>query len=70
MPDESERFTAGDLRRHLAAFPDEYEVDFSGLTFYRTKMRGPDLVQIEFAEIILWQDDQNATVQGLHPARK
>lgn len=44
--------TVGDLRMHLKIFDDDDEVIFGGgnLTFYRTKKRGPNLVQIEFAE--------------------
>lgn len=42
--------TVGDLRRHLAVFPDDWELTFGSgnLEFYRTKARGEKLVQIEF----------------------
>ena len=42
--------TVGELRRHLEVFPDDYELFFGDgdLAFYRTKMRGDNLVQIEF----------------------
>ncbi len=60
MNDErtARRLTVGDLREHLALFPDHYELIFGsgepgkgGFTFYRTKMRGPELVQIAFEEL-------------------
>jgi hypothetical protein len=49
-----ESFTVGDLRRHLQLFPDDYELQFGPsdtLTFYRTKLRGDTLLQIEFNEL-------------------
>lgn len=47
-----ERITVGDLRRHLQHFPDDYELIFGSgnLEFYRTKLRGETLVQIEFSQ--------------------
>ncbi len=45
--------TIRDLKRHLAVFDDDCELSFGSgdLTFYRTKLRGENLVQIEFNEI-------------------
>ncbi len=42
--------TVGDLRRHLENFPDDFDLFFGSgnLVFYRTKLRGDRLVQIEF----------------------
>ncbi len=40
--------TVGDMKRELAVFDDDYEIDFSGLDFYRLKQRGDKLVQVEF----------------------
>lgn len=42
--------TVADLKAHLKPFGDDWEIEFSGLTFYRTKARGERLVNIEFAE--------------------
>lgn len=43
--------TVGDLRRQLAAFDDDTKLTFGGgLTFYRLKMRGENLVNLEFNE--------------------
>lgn len=48
----ADRITVGDLRRNLSMFPDEYEVTFGSgnLEFYRLKMRGTNIVQIEFSQ--------------------
>jgi hypothetical protein len=48
------KFTVGDLRRELADWPDDIELIFSddGLTFYRLKKRGENLLQMEFNETI------------------
>jgi hypothetical protein len=42
--------TIGDLKQYLAAYPDNYEIDFCGLTFNRLKQRGEKSVQIEFTQ--------------------
>lgn len=42
--------TVGDLKRHLKPFADDWQIEFSGLTFSRTKARGEHTVNIEFAE--------------------
>ena len=42
--------TVGDLKDHLSVFGDDWEIEFSGLTFFRTKARGERLVNVEFAE--------------------
>jgi hypothetical protein len=42
--------TVEDFKRKLQIFPDEWEVEFSGLTFYRFKARGEKLVNLEFNE--------------------
>lgn len=54
--------TLGTLRKHLELFPDDYEVSFSGLKFYRTKLRGTNLVQIEFEEIVYLDSDDKVIV--------
>ncbi len=48
----AERITVGELREHLKVFPDDWEVTFGGLEFYRTKQRGDKLVQIEFNQTV------------------
>ena len=53
--------TIAELKEHLKGFPDDYDVSFSGLTFYRTKIRGPKLVQIEFNETV-YRDENNRVV--------
>ncbi|WP_223428998.1 hypothetical protein [Tateyamaria pelophila] len=43
--------TVGDLKRHLAAYDDDFEIEFDGgLTFCRVKTRGDNLAMVEFNE--------------------
>lgn len=43
--------TVGDLKRQLAGLPDDTELRFQGgMTFYRLKGRGKNMVQLEFNE--------------------
>ncbi|WP_298159812.1 hypothetical protein [Brevundimonas sp.] len=43
--------TVGDLKRQLAGWPDDTELEFQGgMTFYRLKTRGKNMVQLEFNE--------------------
>ena len=56
--------TIGDLKRHLSVFNDDYELTFGtgDLTFYRTKLRGDRLVQIEFNEIYEVEEMEEARI--------
>jgi len=50
--------TVGMLIEHLKAHDPDCKVAFGGgLEFYRTKQRGPELVQIEFNQNV-WKDDR------------
>jgi hypothetical protein len=57
MSQVQRRFTIADLKQQLEAFSDDCELTFGAgsngvpLTFYRTKRRGEDEVQIEFNEV-------------------
>jgi hypothetical protein len=43
--------TVGDLKRQLAGLPDDAELRFQGgMTLYRLKWRGKNMVQLEFNE--------------------
>jgi hypothetical protein len=53
------------LKDELALFPDDYEITFNGLEFYRTKLRGEKLVQIEFTQTV-YQDEQGNVVVENH----
>lgn len=51
--------TVGELKSQLSHYDDDIEIDFSGLDFYRLKIRGPKLVQVEFNQAVyLDQDDR------------
>jgi hypothetical protein len=62
-PDTPAGITVGDLRRKLAAFPDDAELFFGGLTFYRLKSRGDLLVQLEFNESVYRDPDGTLVAQ-------
>ena len=48
---------ARELIEFLQQMPPNTRIHFEGLTYYRLKQRGPDLVQIEFGELIDEQTD-------------
>lgn len=55
MDDSKKRLiTVGDLKERLAAFPDDCLISFGcdDLAFYRLKMRGEKLVQVEFDQSV------------------
>jgi len=55
MDDSKKRLiTVGDLKERLAAFPDDCLISFGqdDLAFYRLKMRGENLVQVEFDQTV------------------
>lgn len=49
--------TVGELKRQLAAFPDDYRVSFldGSFTFQRLKQRDSDVVQLELHPHV-WRD--------------
>ena len=57
--------TVGDLKRQLSIYPDDYEVDFSGLDFYRLKQRGEELIQVEFSRQVYRGADGHVIVENL-----
>jgi hypothetical protein len=60
MDDSKKRLiTVGDLKERLAAFPDDYQIFFGcyDLDFYRFKVRGEKLVQVEFNQTV-YRDDK------------
>ncbi len=59
------RITVGELRAALDGLPDDWTVDFSGLTFYRVKQRAPEHVQIEFNQSV-YLDEQGQVVVENH----
>lgn len=51
--------TVGELRKALAAYPDDWQVIFGcrELEFYRTKQRDTKLIQIEFNQTVYARED-------------
>ena len=59
MPETPNRITVGELMEHLKHAEPETELFFGSgdLTFYRTKWRGDNLLQIEFNEVYSLDED-------------
>lgn len=57
--------SVGRLREELSAYPDHYEISFSGLEFYRVKTRGPELVQVEFNQPVYLDETGRVVVHNL-----
>jgi len=55
---EERQITVGELKEHLAGYSDDTEITFGStmqaipLVFYRVKIRGDKLIQIELNELI------------------
>ncbi len=54
--------TVGELRQKLEGFPDDARIFFGcfSLEFYRLKLRGPKLLQMEFSQTV--SDDEEGRV--------
>lgn len=55
--------TVGDLKKRLAAFPDDCLISFGhdDLAFHRLKMRREKLVQVEFDQVV--RRDENGVLR-------
>ncbi len=71
LMEKNRSLTVGDLIAHLQVFALDAEVMFGSepgaLTFYRTKRRGPKLVQIEFAEQVYRTAGGEVVVDDIAP---
>lgn len=56
--------TVGELKEKLSNFSDDTELSFSGLEFYRLKIRGDKLVQIEFNQPVYLNDKGYVVVEN------
>lgn len=56
--------TVGDLKDHLAIYPDHYTIDFGGLQFYRLKQRADTHVQMEFNQTVYLDDEGHVVVEN------
>ena len=45
-----ETMTVGELKENLESWPNDWNIEFAGHTFYRLKQRGSQLVDMEFNE--------------------
>jgi hypothetical protein len=61
----------GVLKEALAIFPDDSDICFSGLSFYRLKKRGETLVAMEFNEVVDRLPDGRVVVESFpEPTKK
>jgi hypothetical protein len=44
--------TIKEFKENLSIYPDDCELSFSGLDFYRVKQRGDKLIQVEFNQSV------------------
>lgn len=54
----------GDLRRWLQYYPDDFDLSFSGLEFYRVKTRGENIAQIEFSQVVYLNEAGQVVVEN------
>lgn len=58
--------TIGELKERLQGYDDDIEISFSGLDFYRLKMRDDKLVQFEFDQVVYKEKETgNIVIQNL-----
>jgi hypothetical protein len=57
--------TVGQLKAELEGWPEDMELTFGGLTFYRLKQRGPELLQMEFNQTV-YLDSEGIVRVGEH----
>lgn len=65
MSDRYPVITVGELKEHLAIYPDDYTIDFSGLEFYRLKQRGDTHVQLEFNQQVYRTREGRVVVENI-----
>lgn len=64
MTKKAPTITIGELREHIAGFPEHFTIDFGGLTFYRIKQRAPTHVQMEFSQSVYLDEAGNVEVDN------
>jgi hypothetical protein len=65
MKNRPRLITVFELKAELNVFPNDMEIDFSGLDFYRLKQRGDNLVQVEFNQQVYRNQEGNVVVDNL-----
>lgn len=64
MPTHLPSISIGELKNLLANYPDHYQIDFSGLSFYRLKQRGETSVQMEFNQPVYLTEQGRVVVEN------
>lgn len=54
----------GELKRKFSIYPDECELFFGGLDFYRLKLRGEKLLQFEFNQPVYLDSKGRVVVEN------
>lgn len=67
MTKKQHPITVGELLGWLDGHPLDAEVYFGGLDFSRVKPRGPKVIQIEFAQNVYLDKNDNVVVDNLYP---
>lgn len=62
---EAESITVAEFREMLSVFDDDDVLYFSGLDFYRLKMRGGKTVQVEFNQLVYRNGEGRVVVENL-----
>ena len=57
--------TVGMLMEQLSGYDKDMMLSFSGLDFYRLKQRAPDLIQVEFNQMVYRDKDGQVVVENL-----
>ncbi|GGQ19074.1 hypothetical protein [Shewanella litoralis] len=58
--------TIGDLKEMIRLYDDDTEIFFGGLDFYRLKMRGDKLVQVEFNQTVYKENETGNVIVENH----
>lgn len=55
----------GWLRRCLDGYPDDFDLSFGGLEFYRIKTRGENIAMVEFNQPVYLDDEGQVVVHNI-----
>lgn len=54
----------GWLRQWLKGYPDDFDLSFGGLEFYRIKTRGENVAMVEFNQAVYLDEDGEVVIQS------
>ncbi|WP_417446318.1 hypothetical protein [Kangiella sp.] len=56
------KITVGEMKEMLQGWPEDMELYFNGLDFYRLKQRGEKLLQVEFNQLVYEEKETGKVV--------